>query len=63
MGTQAILFGAAGSCAVAAAGAAWAEHRRMNRRHPDRVGVVDWRSVQIVAIGAALVLVALAVRG
>jgi len=63
MGTQAVLLGAAASCAVAAFGAAWGDRRRARRSDPDAVGVLDWRTVQLVAIAGTLVLVALALRG
>lgn len=62
MATQAVLLGAAASCAVAAAGAAWRDHRIARREDPDAVGLVDWRTVQVAAIAAALVLGALAIR-
>jgi hypothetical protein len=63
MATQAMLIGAAASCAMAAAGAAWRDHRRTRRHDPDAVGVIDWRTVQLGAIVATLVLAALAIRG
>lgn len=62
MATQAVLLGAAASCAIAAVGAAWGDSRRTRRHDPDAVGVVDWRTVQVAAIAAALVLAALAIR-
>lgn len=62
MATQAMLWGAAGSCAISAAGAAWRERRRMRRRDPDAVGLVDWRTVQVAAIGLAIVLGGLALK-
>jgi hypothetical protein len=63
MATQAMLLGAAASCAVAAVGAAWGDRRRVQRRDPDAVGLLDWRTVQIVAIAGGLVSAALAIRG
>jgi hypothetical protein len=63
MATQAMLLGAAASCAMAAAGAARGDRRRSQRRDPDAVGLLDWRTVQIVAIAGGLVLAALAIRG
>ena len=62
MATQAVLLGAATSCVVAAAGAAWGDHKRTRRHDPDAVGFVDWRTVQLAAIAAALVFGALAIR-
>ena len=62
MATQAVLLGAAASCAIAAAGAAWGDHKRSRRDDPDAVGLVDWRTVQVAAIAATLVLAALAIR-
>jgi hypothetical protein len=62
MATQAVLLGAAASCAVAAAGAAWGDSRRTRRHDPDAVGLIDWRTLQLIAIAAALVLGALAIR-
>ncbi|ONF96396.1 hypothetical protein [Sphingomonas jeddahensis] len=63
MATQAVLLGAAASCAAAAVGAGWGDHRRARRRDPDAVGFFDWRTVQLVAIAAGLVFIALAIRG
>ncbi|MDF2495278.1 hypothetical protein [Sphingomonas sp.] len=62
MATQAVLYGVAASCAAAAAGAAWGDRRRTQRHDPDAVGVVDWRTVQLIAIIAGLVVAAFAVR-
>lgn len=62
MATQALLLSAAGSCALAAAWAAWGERRRMRRSDPDAVGFVDWRSVQLAAIGGAMILLVLALK-
>lgn len=62
MATQAVLLGAAASCGVAAAVAAWRDSRRTRRHDPDAVGLIDWRTVQLAAIAAALILGALAIR-
>ncbi|WP_085809255.1 hypothetical protein [Sphingomonas sp. TZW2008] len=62
MATQAVLLGAAGSCTAAALVAAWRDRRRTCRYDPDAVGIVDWRTVQLAAIGAALVLIVLAIK-
>lgn len=63
MATQAVLLGAAASCAALAAGAGWGDRRRTQRRNLDAVGLLDWRTVQLVAIAGGLVLMALAIRG
>ncbi len=63
MTTQAVLLGAAASCVVAAVGAALGDQRRVRRQDLDAVGLVDWRTVQLVAISAALLLAALALQG
>ena len=57
-----VLGGAAACVAVAAFGVI-AEHRRTRRRNPDRVGVVSWTTVQLVALFAAVILAALAITG
>lgn len=41
----------------------WADHRRRERRDLDRVGMIDWRTVQLAAIAVALVAISIAVNG
>ena len=65
MTTQAGLWTAAGAAlalalAVAAEAAEW--RRRHRRRALDAVGWVPWRGLQVLALFAAVVLAALALR-
>ena len=62
MDTQAMLWMAAGLCAACAIGAAWGEARRKRRRDPDKVGLMDWRTVQLGAIAGTILLAALALK-
>jgi hypothetical protein len=45
-----------------AAGAAWAEHRRGKRRNLDRVGLMPWNLIQILAFLGAIAAAALALK-
>jgi len=56
-----LLCGAAGAFALALA-AAFADRRRRLRRDLDRIGVVDWRTVQMAAVLATLLLLSLALH-
>jgi hypothetical protein len=60
--TQAWLWWTAGGALALAAFAALAEHRRSRRRDLDRVGLVPWNFIQIVAFLAAIVAAALALK-
>lgn len=40
--------------------AGWRDHARLRRHDPDAVGAVDWRTVQMAAILAAMILAGLA---
>ena len=57
------LFIAAGLSVVVAVFSGWADYRRRRRTDLDRVGLVDWRTVQIAAIATALITVSLAANG
>ncbi|WP_326525601.1 hypothetical protein [Sphingomonas sp.] len=57
---QAYWSGAAACAAVAVAGMI-ADRRRVRRDDPDRVGVVNWTTVQLAAMFGAVLLGALAV--
>ncbi len=48
---------------VLAALSGWADHRRRRRVDLDRVGMIDWRTVQLAAIATVLVAVSLALHG
>lgn len=56
-----LFCGAAGAVAFALA-AAFADRRRRLRRDLDRIGVVDWRTVQMAAVLATLLLLSLALH-
>lgn len=52
----------AGVALLIAGGARWGEYRRHHRRDLDRVGVMPWTLVFVLALLAAASCVALAVR-
>ena len=54
-----LAFVGAGLSALLAIVAAMGERRRARRANLDRVGVVDWRSVQVAALVATILLVSL----
>jgi hypothetical protein len=56
------LWVGAGCAALLAAWSAFADHRRNNRRDLDRVGLVPWPLVLVLAVIASAVLVALALN-
>jgi hypothetical protein len=49
-------FGSAGLLVALAIGAGLADRRRARRTNPDRVGMVSWPTVQILALIAAAIL-------
>lgn len=55
-------FLAAGAAIAVAVLAGLGEHRRGRRHDPDRVGWVDWRSVQMAALLAAMLCVSIGVN-
>ena len=52
----------ASAAGVTALVAAIGERRRQQRDDPDRVGVLDWRSIQLFAILALLLCVSVALN-
>ena len=62
MTTQAWLWWTSGASAAVAALSAFAEHRRTNRRDLDKVGLVPWNFIQIIAFLGAVVAAALALK-
>lgn len=60
---QAQVWGGVAACAAVAVASGLAAWRRGRRDDLDRVGVVDWTSVQFVALFGGVVLAALALRG
>lgn len=52
-----IMIWSAGASLAVALGAAFADRRRRLRDDPDRVGLVDWRTVQMAALLATILLV------
>ena len=41
----------------------WADHRRVSRDNLDRIGIIDWRTVQLVAIATAIIGASVALNG
>jgi len=62
-GWQVHLWGLAGASAAVAAFASFADWRRQRRRDPDRVGFMPWTLITVLAVLAALMLTAFALRG
>ncbi|GAA4762405.1 hypothetical protein GCM10023219_03350 [Stakelama sediminis] len=56
------LWIAVGGCLFLAILAGLAEYRRARRRNLDRVGIISWPGVQMLALIAALVLTILALK-
>jgi hypothetical protein len=52
-----VMFWGAGGAVLVALFAAFRERRRRLRDDPDRVGWVDWRTVQLAAVLATILLV------
>ncbi|MBY0583696.1 MAG: hypothetical protein K2P68_12370 [Sphingomonas sp.] len=48
---------------VVAVGSGLADRRRMRRTDLDRVGMIDWRTLQLVAIAVLLIGASLALKG
>ena len=63
MTTQAQLWWTAGLAMALAAFAALAEHRRTRRRDLDRVGLMPWNFIQLIAFFVALGAAVLAWKG
>ena len=53
----------AGAAVLVAVWSGIADHRRVRRDDLDRVGFVDWRTVQIAALAGAIIAASLAFNG
>lgn len=54
---------AAGSALLISIAAIFAQRRVETRRDPDRVGIISWPLIQVLALIAALILAGLALHG
>jgi hypothetical protein len=55
-------WSAAGGLAAMAVAAGVADRQRRRRRDLDRIGLIDWPAVQLLALGAAVIAVSLALH-
>lgn len=62
MTTQAWLWWTSGTAMAVAVVAAFAEHRRSRRRDLDKVGVMPWNFIQVIAFLSAVIAAALALH-
>lgn len=53
----------AGAAVAIALISGWRDWRRARRADPDAVGIIDWPTVQVLALIAAAVMAGLALRG
>lgn len=60
---QARLWSGAAACAVLAVASGIAAWRRERRTDPDRVGAIDWTTVQFAALFCGVMCAALAISG
>jgi phosphoglycerol transferase MdoB-like AlkP superfamily enzyme len=60
--TDQLLWAIAGLLLVFALLAAFAEHRRKNRRDLDKVGLMPWNFIQVIAFLCAVVAAVLALK-
>lgn len=60
--TDQILWATAGLLLAVALIAAYAEHRRKNRRDLDKVGLMPWNFIQVIAFLCAVIAAALALK-
>lgn len=56
------LWGSAAAAIVIAVASGFGEHRRRRRRDMDRVGVVPWTLLQVLAMLAAVILASVALN-
>lgn len=59
---QAGLWSAAALAALIAVFSGWRDWRRRRRHDPDAVGVVDWPTVQMLALIALMILASMALN-
>ena len=55
-------WSAAGAMVLLAVAAGLGDHRRKNRANLDRIGWVDWPTVQFAALGAAFLFASIALH-
>lgn len=53
---------AAGTAFIVSVGAIFAQRRQENRRDPDRIGIISWPLVQVLALIATFILAVLALH-
>ncbi len=59
---QAGLWTGAGTAIAIAVLSGWQDWRRRTRHDPDAVGIVDWPTVQMIALIVAVILASLALQ-
>jgi hypothetical protein len=57
-----VWWGIAAAAIVVALGSGWADHRRAHRRDLDQIGLIDWRTTQLVALASAMIATSIALN-